>query len=560
MCWPAGRWRADWYDSAFKTLAENGGNFARVWMCTRDAMLETSATGLGRYDLQHAAAIDHVLEQAQKNGVNVMLCLLNHRELLQSDMWGVADWPINAYNAKNHGPATRPIDFFTDADARRIFKARLRYIVARFSAFTSVGFWEFFNEQEFARVNIPVQWNAEMAAYLRQIDPFQHLITTSAAVNPKVWEIPQIDLTQSHIYGDGTQVDMVTPLQTAESNHERFNKPHLVAEMGIDFHGPDIRFDPTGKGTGFHNALWAGLASGNAGTGMYWWWDNYIGPKDLWHEMQPVAAFVRGIDWAGKDFRPVPITQLWQADVEDSYADLTIAASGGWGATSRQPIAVPPNGRPTAQVPRYLYGPLHSDLHEPLIFDLDLPAKTDLVLAVAQVSDFAVVRISVDGNPQADLAFSALPGSADASNSHFSQQDQIYQADINQSKRISLHVSPGHHRISIDPIAGDWVTISSVTFTDALTCAFCQSGRVGGAGQIIGPDSRLDLGSALELERRPIPGFSSAAAGCAIDCAESRLRQFHRAMVGHPPRADHPNRFLPGPGRQAHRERAAVRS
>ena len=406
LCWPPGDAPyASWYDGAFQTLADNGANYVRIWMCTDQAMLESAKTGLGRYDLANAESFDKVLASAEQHGIGVMLCMMNHRELLNRDMWGPAGWPRHPYNAHNGGPATRPIDFFTNPDAQRDFKARLRYIVARYSAYTSVAFWELFNEQEFARVEVPLDWNRQMTDYLRQIDPAKHLITTSAAVPPAVWELPSIDLTQIHIYGDGTQLDMVTPIANSVSDAERFNKPHLVGEMGLDNKGPDIRYDPTGKGTTFHNSLWAGMFSGSAGAGIYWWWDNYVGPKNLWHEFKPVSEFASHIDWAGNHFVPIPITQLWRSDVSDTLADLTILPASAWGATQRQTVTIPVNGRPTAMVPRYLCGPSHGDLHSPLTFELDLPQASELVLGFALVSDCAMVRVSIDGKPMRDFSF-----------------------------------------------------------------------------------------------------------------------------------------------------------
>jgi hypothetical protein len=45
--------------------------------------------------------------------------------------------------------------------------------------------------------------------------------------------------------------------------------------------------------------LWAAPFAGYAGTGMYWWWDNYIDPNNLWGEFRPVADFFAGEDLAG---------------------------------------------------------------------------------------------------------------------------------------------------------------------------------------------------------------------------------------------------------------------
>jgi hypothetical protein len=473
LCWASSNEApAEWYDESFKTLADNGANYVRVWMCHPDAMIESPNTGLGQYNLTNAAFFDKVLESADRHGIGIMLCFMNHRELLDKDQWGPAGWPALPYNARNAGPATQPIDFFTHPDARRAFKARLRYIVARYSAFTSVAFWEIFNEQEFTKLNIPLAWNGEMTSYLRKIDPAKHLITTSAKVPDEVWELPDIDLTQTHIYGDGSQIDMVTPIASSAIEVEQFNKPHLVGETGLDSNGPDTKYDPKGKGTTFHNALWASALSGNAGSGMYWWWDNYIGPENLSHEFKPVSEFVSPVDWAGKHFEPVVISQLVHSQAKDELTDLIILPSGSWGIVAKKPVVIPVNGRPPVSIPRYFCGPRHTDLYFPVTLEVDLPEASELVLDIDQVSDFSTLRILIDGKAVHDLAFSALPGSEYIKKTTLNTEHQLYVADLNKTFR--LPISAGHHQVTLDPVAGDWMTLSKISFTKALPAKYAD--------------------------------------------------------------------------------------
>jgi len=467
---------AEWFDSQFATLAQNGGNFARVWMCYPPYMIESSKSGLGRYDLKNAAMFDAVLEAAQRHGIKVMLCFMNHRELLDSDMWGAAGWPKWPYNARNGGPATRPVDFFSDPRCRRFFKSHLRYIVARYGAYTSLGFWEIFNEEEQARVPISVDWNAQMSAYLRRTDPYKHLITTSATLGEDVWKLPEMDVTQSHLYGDGTQIDVVSPAVSAARWHRQFGKPHLIGEMGISYKGPDTPFDPTGKGTSFHNGLWAGLISGNAGTAMYWWWDNYVAPKNLWHEFKPVATFASEVDWAHADFEPVRLVGPWREKSEGGDVDLVLPASGGWGTTTREEVVVPENGRPEVSLAAYLYGPVHADLKSPLNIQIDLPRQTQMVLHVSRISDYAMVRASVDGKPAMDFGLSALPGAAGVTHSDYREENHVYQSDVNSE--LALTIPAGKHKIKFDVMAGDWIMVNNITFAGALAAKYANLGAL----------------------------------------------------------------------------------
>jgi hypothetical protein len=474
LAWSSDGPPQEWFPAVFATLVQNGGNFARVWMCNPQVMLESSKTGLGRYDLQSAALFDTVLNAADRNGIEVMLCFMNHRELLNSDMWGPGQWPGFPYNAANGGPATRPGDFFSDARARKFFKARLRYIVARYTAYTSLGFWEIFNEQELTRVPVSVDWNAEITGYLRQIDPYQHLITTSAGVGAGVWKLPEMELTQSHLYGDGTQIDVILPAVAAAQSHRQFGKPHLIGEMGISYKGPDTAFDPSGKGTSFHNGLWAGMFSGSAGTCMYWWWDNFIEPKNLWHEFGPVAKFAADVDWAHADYQPIRLSGPWREKAVGGDVDLVLSASGRWGEVARDEIVVPKNGRPESPVPAYLYGPVHPDLQSPLTIGIDLPRETKIVLHVSRVSDYAMLRLAVDGKPVSDFGLSALPNSPGVTHSDYRQENHVYQSDVNSD--LTAAIPAGKHKITITVIAGDWVILRDITFAGSLAAKYAYLG------------------------------------------------------------------------------------
>ncbi|MGN6627392.1 MAG: DUF5060 domain-containing protein, partial [Tepidisphaeraceae bacterium] len=85
LAWPPDHQRADWYDRMFAKLAAQGGNFARIWMADPKVMLESDRSGVGRYDLANAEFFDRVLASAERHGIRVMLCFLNHRELLDHD-------------------------------------------------------------------------------------------------------------------------------------------------------------------------------------------------------------------------------------------------------------------------------------------------------------------------------------------------------------------------------------------------------------------------------------------------------------------------------------------
>ena len=471
--WPDAGGRAERYEPWFRDLAAAGGNFARVWMCDPRLMLETPQSGAGRYDQANAAFYDEVLDLAGQRGIRVMLCLGNHRDFLVKDNWGDAFWPHHPYNAANGGPATRPIDFFTDARARKLYRRRLRYQIARYSAYTSLAFWEFWNEIEFAEIpDVPDDWTAEMARYLKANDPYRHLVTTSANVPESIWKMPEIDLVQCHLYGDGTVANLTAPLAAAAAKAGRFGKPCLIGEFGISSRGSDAEFDPAGTGTALHNSLWSTAMSGTSGTAMHWWWDNYVAPKNLWSTYTGISRFAAAVDWAGHDYRPIllPPPQRRTAGPE-TYTDLVLTAAAGWGKADGEPLDIGTAGAGGRTVPQHLYGPDKNDLATRLTFHLDLPRPTQMTLRVGQVSDHATLRARLDGKPVADFFFSALPGAPGQQSTKFHPEfNGIYQAVFGADRKLALPA--GRHTVDLDLVGGDWLTLESVTFDGLLSSRY----------------------------------------------------------------------------------------
>ncbi|MGV3616054.1 MAG: DUF5060 domain-containing protein [Fimbriimonas sp.] len=308
LCWPDGRGLAS-YDARFARLRQAGGNFARIWT-TQERRLETPNAGLGRYDLAAAGYYDELFRRASKHGVRTMWTFDDYRVLAKTDFFN-AHWDKSPYNAANGGPLKEPSEFFTSEEARRLYKRKLRYLVARYTAFTSIAMWELWNEQDhIPKPGVPLEWFREMTESLRDLDPYKHVITTSYSWDdkPEVWQSPALGLVQRHMYGQGDTVDFVGEIVRNAAKLDRFEKPHFIGEFGITWKEPDIALDKGKRGTPLHDALWASVMTGHAGGAMTWWWDNYLEPLDLWDVFSGISRFVAPIDFASKNFQPLTLT------------------------------------------------------------------------------------------------------------------------------------------------------------------------------------------------------------------------------------------------------------
>jgi hypothetical protein len=307
ICWPD-KSGVGSYDNRFAKLASVGGNFARIWT-TQERQLETKQAGLGRYDEGAAGYYDEVFRLAARHGIRTMWTLDDYRVLAKTDYFN-AHWSDSPYNAANGGPLTEPTDFFTDPRCNKLYRQRLRYLVARYSAFDSLAFWELYNEQDnIPEPGVPIAWFREMTDYLASIDPYRHPITTSYSWQDKaeVWQSPALGLTQAHLYGQDDTVDFVSMIQGSSRKLDAYGKPRLIGEFGITWKQPDIALDKAKLGTPLHDALWASLLTGDAGGALTWWWDNYLEPLNLWPVFEGFSRFVAPLDFANHDYRPYPL-------------------------------------------------------------------------------------------------------------------------------------------------------------------------------------------------------------------------------------------------------------
>jgi hypothetical protein len=109
-----------------------------------------------------------------------------------------------------------------------------------------------------------------------------------------MFAVPDIDIVQGHSYWDAGFDAAEYALEDTEHLMRRFGKPFFFGEQGVEDPGAAVRLDP--EGHHFHDAMWATALSGAAGTGLYWWWHNYVEPLNLYRHYKPLALFLQGED------------------------------------------------------------------------------------------------------------------------------------------------------------------------------------------------------------------------------------------------------------------------
>jgi hypothetical protein len=471
VCWAGPRQTLD-YDQWFPALGAAGGNFARIWLVRWNMALEWNPEdsftrgrfyGAGLYSMDNAARLDYVMDLAERSGVYVMLSLGYHGELLDRESYfGEQCWQFSPYNKANGGPCEKPADFWTDPEARRLYKQKLRYYVARYAHSTHVQSWEFWNE-----VVAPAEWIAEMSAYLKSIDPYNHLVTTTYGYD-EVWKLPTIDFTQTHTYGTAEQRhDCAAEIARLCREHtEKFGKPHLVGEFGIDWQKSDRDHDPDGNGINLHNGLWSSLASRGMGGAMIWYWDGYVHPLNLYHEFTALAKFAEDIPWNKLDLRPAETTMpTVEVQPGTPWRDLSVQPPMGWGKASGTEFTVEADGRISGEgaFSSFLYSPAKPNERQPLSFRVTCPEGGQLVLHVDTVSTKAVVQVRIDGQTAWEKEFKAGPeGEGEYKETKWVEQYKLWQSTFDQD--YAIDIPAGEHTISLENLDGDWISIGKYTF------------------------------------------------------------------------------------------------
>jgi len=307
VCWHGRRGTYD-YDDWLAAAQKAGINYIRIWMWHQAFGLEWDRQDKVHYRMDNAWRLDRVLAEAERLGIYVMLCFDYHGIFeVKPDYWGGNNfWPRHPYNATNGGPCEVQNDFFTNAEARAVYEKRLRYIVARWTAFPNVLAWEFFNEidNEYAYLKHKdvVDWHRDMGRHLRSIDPYRHLISSSftgGSERPDLFALPEMDFAQYHSYNEKHPAQM-TAQKTARF-FEKYQKPFFVSEYGTDWRGWKPDTDPHFRA--LHQAIWSAVFCGAAGTGMTWWWES-IHANNLYGHWSALSAFLKDSGIGNADMRP----------------------------------------------------------------------------------------------------------------------------------------------------------------------------------------------------------------------------------------------------------------
>ncbi|MBK5722200.1 DUF5060 domain-containing protein [Dysgonomonas sp. Marseille-P4677] len=266
--------RADIYNYNYMLtdFAKNGGNFYRTWICSWNLPFDYKKEDYNNsrytpsdefYNPSAIARIDDLIKLSESLNLYIMLTL-----------------GPGGFNVREGGLVNSYDEFFVEPKAKQRYKNRLRYLVARWGYSTSIAMWEFFNEIDNVQHNgreFPIKskdivdWHTEMSKYLKEIDPYGHIVTTSISHRDieGLNSVPDIDINQKHIYNK----TVIIP-DEIEKYTQEFGKPYIIGEFGFEWDwSKNFNDFADGMDIDFKRGLWYGMFSPTPVLPMSWWWE-----------------------------------------------------------------------------------------------------------------------------------------------------------------------------------------------------------------------------------------------------------------------------------------------
>lgn len=300
-------------------MGKNGVNWSRIWANNWDGKNpwwpQVPTTLKDQLWSTALNSWESIVRASEQNGIEFQMVLFNHGSFSSTTN---PNWQDHPWNAKNGGFLKDASDFFTDPEAKRRSKMWLRYAVARYGASPSILAWEIFNEVQWVdAVNAKrwpdvESWHKEMAEYLRSIDPYGHMVTTSSEMERPALFAP-MDYYQPHTYPSNV-------LSAVAGQVFPGDKPGFFGEFGPPGN------DKESVQAGLRDGIYGALTANDAGSAMFWDWDE-VDHMKLYGDFKNAAEVI-----AKSDIAHHPNAKQLRIKVNTPQGgDLTFGPGAGWG-------------------------------------------------------------------------------------------------------------------------------------------------------------------------------------------------------------------------------------
>jgi hypothetical protein len=415
LAWPDKR-NGRFYGKAFNAFAREGLNWSRVWMAhwsglNLDWLPEDMGRSpqLGTVDCRVADSWDKIMAEAESSGVYLQVVLQHHGQYSSKVN---SNWNQNPWNAANPGGfLVSPAEFFTSPEAQRLTMQKIRYTVARWGYSPAVMAWELFNEVHWSDAlreahdeNAVAQWHAKMAAYIRSIDRYGHLITTSTE-NLRSAIYAEMDYLQPHLYVPNP----LAGVRLLAGEPAALRRPVFYGEFGDDHQL--LSAEEKKSGIAIVPPVWASLMGPGRYPAQPWLGQDLMGTGRL-QELGAVARFVAATGLGRRtDLKPFcPVTE------SATHMPFVLAGGQRWKSSPDPEITVPLDGREPAEfavIPMIFVSPDESKSNgfpSRATYHFDFPRPVTMRLQIADTgAASSSIRVMVDGSVAAEAAWAERP-------------------------------------------------------------------------------------------------------------------------------------------------------
>jgi hypothetical protein len=317
------------YERWFRKLAENGGNFARIWLSNRyfalDGEFEGTVTdeGLARFDA--------VVEAARARGIRLKITLEHFRRIRPSDMAPTDGWvnPNATFFRTVVDPdtGTSPQDmdeWYTGTRWQELWLRKIQVLADRYADDPVIAVWELWNEINACKTSaweVQRAWTERTLKTVASLFPRQLVVNSLGSYERETKSVAYDDFksiglafTQAHRYLDpAADIPMVRtdPIGASMDVIRRIalpDRPALLAETGAvnDHHtGVFSQCRRDERGIILHDMLFAPFFAESAGPGQHWFWDErYVDMRNLWYHFRLFADLIAGTDPREESFKP----------------------------------------------------------------------------------------------------------------------------------------------------------------------------------------------------------------------------------------------------------------
>ncbi len=300
-------------------LAENGGNFARVWLCNHLFEVEQK---FGEYSEEKAENISKLLELASKYNIKLKLCLENTRQIVPEK----ASFNKPQYHKINGGPFTHVDEYINSPEGRAAYLNRAEFLRKRFAGHPAIFGWELWNEMNGIMCKGLHEWNDFMLPEMHKKFPESIVLQSLGSFDMDerrpdykyINSLSSNDVAQIHRYIDAgaklkvcmAPMDILAADAIDELRSYGIKKPMLLAEVGavLPNHTGSSELYPLDKeGALLHDMIFTPFFCGAAGTGNSWHWDKYIHKNDLWYHFGRFKEAVTAINPLKENFNPLKL-------------------------------------------------------------------------------------------------------------------------------------------------------------------------------------------------------------------------------------------------------------